>query len=350
MTSTRTTRRDAAMGFTLIELLVVIAIIALLVGILLPAIAKARLAGQMVKSLANMRSMAMMNATYASDFKNRNVNPFYASSSEGTVPGWIWSWVVVPGTENNSMPGFFKFDDANHLTEMMGPRAGSLLTKYHDGGFQSAAQAAPMDAAVVARNRQFNQDINTQGGPFVNAGNDYDTVIYDGSYWFSPTLWLAPSLYKTDMFPGIQFGDRARYSRPNRIDDIVNPGSKVIVFERFDFTKSSHAAGTASSPNSRRASGFPNWNNPDADARYALADGSCNSYRMAKLYQLAADPATEDTYKPSGNWDISTLAAWRLENDGLQNGVPGAPNGPGGPFPAFFWSTRNGLQGRDINR
>src|SRR5947207_15993024 len=56
-------------GFTLIELLVVIAIIALLIGMLLPSLRRARLEGWKVKSLANLRSIGQAGAMYQSDQK-----------------------------------------------------------------------------------------------------------------------------------------------------------------------------------------------------------------------------------------------------------------------------------------
>ncbi|MEL6329575.1 MAG: prepilin-type N-terminal cleavage/methylation domain-containing protein [Planctomycetota bacterium] len=65
-------------AFTLIELLVVIAIIALLIGILLPALGSARQAGQDVVCLANQRSIGQGMATYTTN--NREWLPGPATS------------------------------------------------------------------------------------------------------------------------------------------------------------------------------------------------------------------------------------------------------------------------------
>ena len=58
-------RVRARRGFTLVELLVVIAIVAVLVGLLAPALAGARDAAKRTACLANMRSLEIAHLAYA---------------------------------------------------------------------------------------------------------------------------------------------------------------------------------------------------------------------------------------------------------------------------------------------
>jgi prepilin-type N-terminal cleavage/methylation domain-containing protein len=66
-------RPDSVRGFTIVELLVVVSIIALLVGILLPAVGKARDNAKVTLSKANLRQLGVAHATYASEWNDRQV-------------------------------------------------------------------------------------------------------------------------------------------------------------------------------------------------------------------------------------------------------------------------------------
>jgi prepilin-type N-terminal cleavage/methylation domain-containing protein len=65
------TKQSDPRAFTIIELLVVVSIIALLVGILLPAIGKARDQARMTISQANLRNLGAAHQSYAAEWADR---------------------------------------------------------------------------------------------------------------------------------------------------------------------------------------------------------------------------------------------------------------------------------------
>ncbi|MEM7624680.1 MAG: prepilin-type N-terminal cleavage/methylation domain-containing protein [Planctomycetota bacterium] len=172
--NTRPPRELARPGFTLIELLVVISIIALLIGILLPALGAARATARNASCLSRNRQLAISMSTYAVDHKsnfapNNNTGdqwynldtigyylPEEETTGSGTVGGTIFPcpndpnaartyamniWAssnVDPGVENTTPGG--PNPTRGELFDADAPKASQLIlfserwSEFTDGG------------------------------------------------------------------------------------------------------------------------------------------------------------------------------------------------------------------------
>jgi prepilin-type N-terminal cleavage/methylation domain-containing protein/prepilin-type processing-associated H-X9-DG protein len=123
LTPSRPTR-----GFTLIELLVVIAIIAILIGLLLPAVQKVREAAARIKCKNNMKQIGL--ALHSHHDRVGWLPPGYqtgrlANGTE-TGPGWGWATHLLPDLEQDNLFRQISFTNAIGAAPNASPRTQQL--------------------------------------------------------------------------------------------------------------------------------------------------------------------------------------------------------------------------------
>ncbi|MHC4827787.1 MAG: prepilin-type N-terminal cleavage/methylation domain-containing protein [Planctomycetota bacterium] len=139
-------RATRSKGFTIIELLVVVSIIALLVGILLPAIGKARDNARVNQSKSNLRQMAVAHKTYAADWADRHL------------------------TVVRDNLGLYNGDVVAYNEQIYGETGNELRYELHPGiiaglGYTSDGRYVPWAYWSTQANRVMYQPIGFPGGP-----------------------------------------------------------------------------------------------------------------------------------------------------------------------------------------
>jgi prepilin-type N-terminal cleavage/methylation domain-containing protein/prepilin-type processing-associated H-X9-DG protein len=193
------TPRDRRSAFTLIELLVVIAIIAILIGLLLPAVQKVREAANRLKCANNLKQQVLGLHNYHDT--NGSFPPAYKTAANSSLqPGWGWSTWILPFVEQDNKYAQLKPDTV-------------LFGLGSDPALPTAAQPGTQDKLSIFRcPSDPAPDLNSQRQNF--AMSNYRAVA-------GPTTY--PFFFENQDMGGVMFENSAI-----RITDITDGSSQTL--------------------------------------------------------------------------------------------------------------------------
>jgi prepilin-type N-terminal cleavage/methylation domain-containing protein len=186
MPTTQSSRR----GFTLIELLVVIAIIAILIGLLLPAVQKVREAAARMKCQNNFKQLLLALHNFHDQSVNRlppgcaNDMPPFGNSAAGAQWGSSWMVYILPYIEQTAIYNGWQFNTQSGYTNA---NNGNLITNITLQVYRcpstpvNAFHAGTAGNAAVKMNHSYTGIAGSVIPTFVPAGQIYAVGCCNGA-------------------------------------------------------------------------------------------------------------------------------------------------------------------------